>query len=102
MVKEKKEFIYVIPLKRIYWGRRSNRAARAVRYVRRFVARHFGVNPEEIIVHPSVNKYLWSRGIEKPPRRIVVKVYRDKETGNLKVRLLERPEKVLAKKKAEQ
>ncbi len=99
MVKDKKEFIYTVSFKRIYWGRRSNRAARAARYLRRFIARHFGVEPENVILHPSVNEYIWSRGIEKPPRRIVVKAVKDEENGVVRVRLVERPEKVLAGKR---
>jgi len=87
-VKEKKEMIYTIPLGRIYWGRRTNRAARAVKAVRRFIARHFGVEPEKVIIHTDVNEYIWSRGIEKPPRRITVKAVKDPEKGTVKVLLV--------------
>lgn len=87
-MKDKKEMIYTIPLKRMYWGRRSNRAARAARFVRRFIARHFGVEPEDVVIHPAVNEYIWSRGIEKPPRRITVKAVKDPETGVVKVLLV--------------
>jgi len=88
MAKEKKEAIYTIPLARVYWGRRSNRAARAVRLVRKFIARHFGVDVADVVIHNSVNEYIWSRSIEKPPRRITVKAVRDQETGKVKVLLV--------------
>ncbi len=63
---------YVIPLKRIYWGRRSNRAARAIKYIRKFVERHFGT--PNVIIDQSVNEEVWKQGIEKPPRKITVVV----------------------------
>ncbi len=86
--REKKEATYVIPLYRMYWGRRSNRAARAIKFVRRFIARHFGVDEDKVIIHNAVNEYVWSRGIEKPPRRIKVKAVRKLEDGTVKVILL--------------
>ncbi len=79
--------IHVIPLKRVYYGRRTNRSDRAVRLVRRYVARHFK-EAEKIIIHPSVNEYIWSRGREKPPRRIVVEIRFDKEEKTAKVLLV--------------
>lgn len=98
MPKDKNEVVYTIPLGRIYWGRRVNRAARAVRYIRKFIARHFGVEEEKVVISNSVNEYIWSHGIEKPPRRITVRAVRDKEKDVVKVMLIERPEKILAKK----
>jgi large subunit ribosomal protein L31e len=92
MPKDKKEMIYTIPLSRVYWGRRTNRAARAVKLVRRFIARHFGVSESDVIIHNNVNEYIWSRSIEKPPRRITVKAIKDPETGKVKV-VLVRPSK---------
>ncbi len=83
-MKDKKEMVYTIPVYRVYWGRRSNRAARAVRLVRRFIARHFGVEEDKVIIYNDVNRYLWSRGIEKPPRRVTVKAVKDDE-GRVKV-----------------
>lgn len=74
---EKKDMIYTIPLTRIYWGRRRNRADRAIRLIRKFVARHFHV--DQVIIDPSVNEYIWSRGREKPPRRITIRVIRVSE-----------------------
>ena len=74
-----KAFVYVVPLKRIYWGRRTNRADRAVRFLRRFVARHTKV--DRVIITNEVNNYIWSRSREKPPRRvkILVTIHRVRE-----------------------
>ena len=64
--------IYTIPLRRVYWGRRTNRADRAIKLIRKFVSRHFGV--ERVIIDNTVNEYVWSRSREKPPSRITVRV----------------------------
>jgi len=64
--------IYTIPLRRVYWGRRTNRADRAIKLIRKFVSRHFGV--ERVIIDNTVNEYVWSRSREKPPPRITVRV----------------------------
>jgi large subunit ribosomal protein L31e len=74
VVKEKDGVIYTINLRRLYWGKRTNRAKRAVRLVREFVARHFGVEPEDVKIDNTVNNYLWSRSITKPPARVQVYV----------------------------
>jgi large subunit ribosomal protein L31e len=81
----------VIPLKRVYFGRRFNRADRAVRLIKKYVARHFK-DAEKIVIDPAVNQYVWSRGREKPPRRITVEIMFDKENKVAEV-LLVRPSK---------
>ncbi|RLE83147.1 MAG: 50S ribosomal protein L31e [Thermoprotei archaeon] len=66
---------YVVPLGRLYWGPRRKRAKKAIRLLREFVIRHLRkYDIKEIKLDSSVNEYLWSRNIEKPPRRIKVKV----------------------------
>jgi large subunit ribosomal protein L31e len=71
--------VYVVPLSRVYWGRRTNRADRAVKLLRKFVKRHLKV--DRVIIMNEVNEYIWSRGREKPPRRvrILVKVAEEGE-----------------------
>jgi large subunit ribosomal protein L31e len=70
--------IHVIPLRRVYFGRRANRADRAVRLIRQYVARHFK-EAERVVIDPEVNAYIWSRSRKKPPRRVVVEVRFDRE-----------------------
>ncbi|AFZ70177.1 ribosomal protein L31E [Caldisphaera lagunensis DSM 15908] len=67
-------FVYVVPLKRIYFGRKSNRAKRAIDYIRKFVSRHAKVNLEDVVIMDDVNSYIWSNSIEKPPRRVKILV----------------------------
>mgnify|MGYP003878661317 FL=1 len=74
--------IYTIPLRRVYWGRRTNRANRAIKLIRKFVSRHFGV--ERVIIDNTVNEYIWSRSREKPPPRITVRVIKiDERTAKV-------------------
>jgi large subunit ribosomal protein L31e len=76
--------VHVIPLKRVYFGRRMNRADRAIRLVRKYVARHFK-DAEKIILDPELNKYIWSCGREKPPRRVVVEIRFNKDEKEARV-----------------
>ncbi|MEM0000743.1 MAG: 50S ribosomal protein L31e [Desulfurococcaceae archaeon] len=83
--------LHIIPLRRVYFGRRKNRADRAIRLVKKYLARHYK-EAEKIAVDPALNNYVWSRGREKPPRKVVVEVRFDKESKTLRV-LLVRPSK---------
>ncbi|MFX1367938.1 MAG: 50S ribosomal protein L31e [Promethearchaeota archaeon] len=66
------ERIYTVPLRKAYWtGSRLRRSNRAVRILRQFVERH--MKPEGIVIQPEVNERIWSRGIQKPPRRIRIR-----------------------------
>jgi len=65
------ERIYVIPLAKARHGPRNKRAKKAIRYLRKFIERHF--KPESLIISQPVNEKIWSRGIQKPPRKIKVR-----------------------------
>ena len=82
------ERFYTIPLRKVWIVPRKKRAPKAARVVRSFVLKHMKVRtdvefeedePERLVIDPAVNEILWSRGIEKPPRKIRVRVVRDKE-----------------------
>ena len=68
---------YTIPLRVVLGVPRWRRAARAIRFVRAFIARH--MKAEEVKIDPKVSEYVWSRGAKKPPRKVKVKAikYRD-------------------------
>ena len=92
------ERIYTIPLSRAWISPRRKRAPRAMRLIKSFVERHMkmrgGGSEEEgeeggrLVVSNEVNEKVWSRGIEKPPRNIRVRVAKDKE-GTVRVYLAE-------------
>ena len=75
MSKSKDEGIYVIPLTRVYWGgSRRSRGRRAIKLIKDFIARHF--NAQRVVLDETINEYILSRKIEKPPRRVAVKVFK--------------------------
>ena len=80
------ERIYTVPLRRAWIAPRKKRTPKAVRILRQFVRRH--MKSEEITIMPEVNEALWSRGIEKPPRRIKIRATKDKD-GKVTVYLAE-------------
>lgn len=75
---------YVIPLRDAYEASRTRRARRAINIIREFARRH--MKSEIVKISNKVNSLIWSRGIEKPPRRIKVVMRKDKE-GVVKVLL---------------
>jgi large subunit ribosomal protein L31e len=72
------ERIYTVPLRKAYWtGSRLRRSNRAVRVLREFVERH--MKPEELLIQPEVNEQIWSRGIQKPPRRVRIRATKNSD-----------------------
>jgi large subunit ribosomal protein L31e len=67
-----KEAELTVSLRRIYSTRRTKRAARAMRYLRELIRKK--THAEEVYFDESVNHEVWSRGIEKPPRKIDLKI----------------------------
>jgi len=65
------ERIYIIPLAKARRGPRNKWAKKAVRYLREFMERHF--KPESLVISQEVNEKIWSRGIQKPPRKIKIR-----------------------------
>jgi large subunit ribosomal protein L31e len=93
------ERIYTIPLQKALVRPPKKRAPRAMQLVKIFVKKHMKLavtvseDEEEeelpqLIVTKEVNEKIWSKGIEKPPRKIRVRVTKDKD-GNVTVHLAE-------------
>jgi large subunit ribosomal protein L31e len=101
--KEKEEEIveerfYTIPLGKAWIRPPKKRAPRAMHMIREFITKHMKlevrVEEEEkeemptLNVSKEVNEKVWSKGIEKPPRKIRVRTAKDKD-GNVTVFLAE-------------
>lgn len=71
------ERTYTIPLRKVWGPPRGKRTPRAARLLRAFVKRHMKV--ENVEISNEVNEELWARGIRKPPRKITVRLVKDKE-----------------------
>ena len=101
--KEEEEIVeertYTIPLGKALVRPPKKRAPRAMQMIKAFVTKHMKlemrVEEEEekgelpaLIISKEINEKIWSRGIEKPPRKIRVRAAKDKD-GNVTVYLAE-------------
>jgi len=66
------ERIYIVPLAIARRGPRNKRAKKAIRYLREYITRHF--KPESLVISQEVNEKIWERSIQKPPRKLKVRV----------------------------
>jgi ribosomal protein L31E len=71
------EKFYDLNLRRIWTAPREKRTPRAVRYVRQFAAQR--MKTDNVSLSEETNSLLWNRGISKPPRKIRIRVVKDKE-----------------------
>ena len=71
------EKFYDLNLRRIWNSPREKRTPRAVRFLREFVARR--MKTDDVSISEAANSMLWLRGISKPPRKIRVRVVKDKD-----------------------
>ena len=96
----KLERIYTIPLGPVYSKPRTRRANKAIKHIKEFAARHMKVNVEDVKVSKGVNSEIWKSGIEKPPRRVKVKMI--KEDDAVKILLPDEIWEVLTKVEVEE
>ncbi len=102
--KEEEEIVeektFVIPLQKALVRPPKKRAPRAMQLLKLFVTKHMKVEMKaseeeeeeempQLIISQEVNEKIWSRGIEKPPRKIQVRAAKDKD-GNVTVYLAEK------------
>ena len=71
------EKFYDLNLRRIWTAPREKRTPRAVRYVRQYAAQR--MKTDNVSLSEETNSLLWNRGISKPPRKIRIRVVKDKE-----------------------
>jgi large subunit ribosomal protein L31e len=94
------ERVYTVPLGKAWIMPANKRAPRAMRMLKTFIKKHMKLEarketeeeeeegPSRLIISNEVNLRIWSRGIEKPPRKIRVRAAKDKE-GDVTVYLAE-------------
>lgn len=66
------ERFYTIPLRRAWVAPFPERTPKAIRILKSFLRRH--LKTDDFKIDESLNKLIWKRGIEKPPRKVRVKV----------------------------
>jgi large subunit ribosomal protein L31e len=99
--KEEEEFVeertYTVPLAKALIMPPRKRAPRAMHIIRSFVVKHMKIpsraeeedeEPPILTITKEVNEKVWSKGIEKPPRKIRIRATKDNE-GNVTVHLAE-------------
>jgi len=67
------ERIITVPLADAMKAPRTRRAERAIKAIKEHVTRHMKAKTEDVWVDPKINEAIWSRGIQKPPKRIRVR-----------------------------
>lgn len=92
------ERTYTVPLARAWIMPPRKRAPRAMRILKGFIVKHMKLEAKEkaeedeeeepgrLIISSEVNQKIWSRSIEKPPRKLRVRAAKDKD-GNVTVYL---------------
>ena len=70
---DEEERILTVPLRKAWDLPRTKRVPGAIKIIRTFVQRHMHAAAEDVWIDPRVNEKLWTRGIQKPPRRIKIK-----------------------------
>ncbi len=65
------EEVHTINLRAAYDKPRTRRARAAINLIREYVEKH---KRKEARISPELNQVIWERGIEKPPRKIRVKL----------------------------
>jgi len=77
------ERIYTIPFDSVMRATRKKRANKAVRVVKKFISRH--MHSDNVKISSALNEQIWSRGIQKPPKKLRVKAlkYEDSVVAEL-------------------
>lgn len=80
------ERIYIVPFREVKKTPRTKRAAKAVRYLKRFLKRH--IKSDRILISNELNEEIWKCGIENIPNKLRVKVTK-REDGSFIATLAE-------------
>ena len=75
--KEEVERIYTVPLWRAWVTPRHRRTERAINLLKEFAGRH--MKSKAVKISEELNEMMWCRGIRNPPRRVTVKMVKDKD-----------------------
>jgi large subunit ribosomal protein L31e len=95
---------YIIPLReKSRVVPRYKKTPKAIKTIKEFLARHMKVENRDlnkVKIDKSLNEFMWARGIRKHPHKIKVKAIREGE--NIRVELVDYPNKLKFKKLREE
>jgi len=77
MAKKKEEKVereLVVGMQQLKKYPRPRRARKAITLLERFVFKHFRVKGENVLISNKVNEAIWSKGREKPAKKLAIKV----------------------------
>jgi len=69
--------VYTIPLGYTVSSSRTYRTRKAMNIVEKFLERNLKTSLKNIKIGSSLNEKIWSRGMQKPPKRIKVEVFKE-------------------------
>lgn len=79
--------VYNVPLRKGWLkAPRWNRTKKAVKTLKKFLARHMKVEIENVYIGKHLNERLWQDGIKRPPHHVKLTVIKDKD-GMVKAEL---------------
>ena len=71
------ERTHLVPFGKVWRMPREKRAPKAMRILKEYVERHMKV--EDVAISNEVNEQIWAGGITNPPRKLRVRMVKDKE-----------------------
>lgn len=84
-----KEVEMTISLREVVYSARKRRGAVAASLLRSKVARFVKVPLDNVWIDEAVNKFIWKRGVEKPPKKLRVKILKLEEDNSAEILLPE-------------
>ncbi|SEO58165.1 large subunit ribosomal protein L31e [Halogranum amylolyticum] len=75
------ERVVTVPLRGVKQAPTQKQADRAMKEVRKHLAKHFKVDERDVRLDPSINEAVWSRGRQSPPQKLRVRAARFEEEG---------------------
>ena len=71
------ERVYTVPLLRAWVTPRHRRTERAINLIKEYAIHH--MKAKTIKISEELNEMMWSKGIQNPPRRVSVKMVKNKD-----------------------
>lgn len=78
------EMIFTVPLRKVKMIPRTRRAPAAIKLIRAFLIKNVKndderITEDDIWIDETLNEKIWERGIQKPPRKIKIKVVKTED-----------------------
>ncbi|MDO8538582.1 MAG: hypothetical protein Q7S21_06885 [archaeon] len=67
----------IVNLNEVIRKQKVQRAAKALRYVKRLVARKKHIKPEEVLLSMELNEKMWERGMYNIPKKIELELFEE-------------------------